>query len=545
MKDTIGDSLLNSRSFGRKLFKSSLGEGTSMSIAFGPATKGSLGIYYDRWRALHEHIDKLRDSYEKYPNPFPRRNAILNLLKSLQVFSKGQFEFFYRGFDPAAQPAAPANHLRLQVWDAFPPEDVLTGILLQVQNDLDLIQRAATQRIFGDKNARDTLDYADQLAWLALQPAIDAGVIDEPTIVLTHFQKSAEFYTIPYANVALIAIPFTCTSRSTCSDFLSIPHEVGHYVYRHPTQAIQDALNGLRLAPPVDPQYQGWVKAIFEEMCADIYGCLVAGPVMALDFQGLSLANSQADFQGGDGEHPNPALRPLVYCEVLASPLVDNLVKGNWKTVSEKLARGWNQQLLMRHLDTFVLKGSSSAAQPASQPAAQPTVLAARPYVVGRLLNISNAAAADSVPSPLAKVIRGVVDKMLAQVQAFIQKDPNKAKTILTGWTKVDENTDPDKLLDDFCDNFDKLLALPKKPLPPDPDPLDVRSWKEWLGDKNDKIAAWNHNDPLPSGEVKNPDLMEPNTWGYILYANGWTVSGPSGDNAGHPSGDNAGHPEV
>src|SRR5579859_358537 len=281
-------------------------------------TDGPLGIYYDRWKALDALIGEAWGHYIGLPY-FDRKDTILNLLASLRAFARGQFEFFYYGFDPGAFPQLTAPWPRLQTWDEFPPEDVLTGILLQVGHDLELIQRAATQRIAGGNIARDTLTRADTLAWYAMQPAIERKVIEKPTTVLTHFDKSAEFYNIPYAPIALIAIPFTCTAQNTHQDYLAIPHEVGHYVYRHPTEQVKRDFEALRSSTDIDPEYRGWVKTVFEELCADIYGCLVAGPVMARDFEDVSLANSQTDFRDGDGQHPNAALRPLIYCKVLAN----------------------------------------------------------------------------------------------------------------------------------------------------------------------------------------------------------------------------------
>ena len=61
----------------------------------------------------------------------------------------------------------------------------------------------------------------------------------------------------------------------------------------------------LGTAPDVRP----WLEEIF----ADVYGCLVAGPVMDIDFQDLQLNRSMGEFTEDDGEHPIPILRPEVY----------------------------------------------------------------------------------------------------------------------------------------------------------------------------------------------------------------------------------------
>jgi hypothetical protein len=512
-------------------------------------TKGPLGVYYDRWNALDKLIATLYESYESH-GKFPRQQMVLHLLNNLRAFGKGQFEFFYFGFD-YNNPKRPKQSPRLQMWDEFPPEDVLSGVLDQIGHDLDLIQKAATQRILADKNVRDTLANADKLAWRALQPAIDYGVIAQPATVLTHFQKSAEFYSIPYANIAIIAIPFTCTSKEPSQDYLAIPHEVGHYVYRHPTNQARMDLRALRLAPPVDAVYQPWIKEIFEEMCADIYGCLIAGPVMALDFESLSLANSQADFRGNDGEHPNAALRPLIYCEVLGSPAVNELTIGDWQRVAQKLSDRWKRQLVQRHIGDFVIQ--------TSRPEGQNTLIAARLHTVDEAFNGAARTESDAGQGPLAKVIHQILEKMLQQLLEYVRTtNPEKANNILEGWAgTVESDTDPDKLLEGYKKNFAKLLDLQQqKPVPPDPKPSSVKSWRSWLKQRNSKIPdaytsqlwcdwlsgasprfkdGWPTTELVACGEAKDPDKMVPGSWGYILYADGWTTGGPSGSEHGIP----------
>ena len=159
---------------------------------------------------------------------------IIQLLKCLQAFAAGQFQFFYYGFRPAAGIAEgdcnPGERMDgdpiLEEWDEFPPEDILTAIIEQTSHDLALIQRAADQRMSSSPRMRETLADADKLAMVALRPAWQYGIIDKPDAVLTYFEKAAEFYNIPYAKVALISIPLT--AATVRQDLLAIPHEAGH-----------------------------------------------------------------------------------------------------------------------------------------------------------------------------------------------------------------------------------------------------------------------------------------------------------------------------
>jgi hypothetical protein len=60
-----------------------------------------------------------------------------------------------------------------------------------------------------------------------------------------------------------------------------------------------------------------WFTAWLEEIFADVYGCLVAGPVIALESQALNIEDTQAAFLADDGEHPVGVLRPFIYLSVL------------------------------------------------------------------------------------------------------------------------------------------------------------------------------------------------------------------------------------
>ena len=525
------------------------------------ASEGPLMIYYDRWSALNALITSSIDRYDAVAD-LPRMETILNLLKSLQAFAKGQFDFFYYGFDYAAKPprAEKDRGPLLQHWDEFPTQDVLTGILLQIGNDLELIQRAADQRIWAAQqkaleksDVQDALENADKLAWLALQPAIFYKVIEPPTTVLTYFQKSAEFYSIPYAKVAIIAIPFTCVTKATYQDYLAIPHEVGHYVYRNPTVPVKADMDKLRLSPPVDPVYQRWVKSVFEEMCADIYGCLIGGPVMALDFAGLSLDNSQSDFTISDGQHPNPALRPLIYCEVLAHSVVDQLADGAWHKMGGLLYDHWKRQLDRLHVSDFVIKTSELngqdqliKAQPHDIATAMPdrsaTISEAQPNSLAAVVPSDTAAAVpnrttttEAQPTSLADLVPKIMAAMLKQLSTFIAKGDLMDRW--PGWAgMIDSDNVPGELLQMYHKNFDEKLTKGDKYKPPEAKLPEEDLWRKWAVAKNNILKQWPPKEEILSGEVKDQDKMKPNSWGYILFADGWTTGGPSDTNAGHPA---------
>jgi hypothetical protein len=128
-------------------------------------------------------------------------------------------------------------------------------------------------------------------------------------------------------------------------DFLAVPHEIGHYVFRFgrmpesarnialdlpPEAKIADSAYLFRAIPGraalaelnIPPFIQRWAEEIF----ADMYGCRVAGPFITLDFQDLLLGNYTLEgfSREDDGDHPLPALRPEIYHLTLDSESIPN-----------------------------------------------------------------------------------------------------------------------------------------------------------------------------------------------------------------------------
>ncbi len=498
-----------------------------------PAATGTpdLQIYYEQWKAVDAYITALADRYALLN--FPRKSTILYLLKSLQAFAAGQFNFFYHGFD-GDDSKHPGPHPALKPNEEFPAQDILTAIIDQIGHDVELIQRAADQRILGnDKdNIRRTLANADRLAWNAVKPAVDYAVVEEATTVLTYFQKSSAFYRIPYAQVALISIPFTCTSTDTHRDFLAIPHEVGHYVFRHSINEARDTRdNLLKSFESNHHDYKGWIKGIFEETFADIYGCLIAGPVMALDIQELALATSEKEFVNGDGKHPNPVLRPYIYADVLQNDKVYELTKSDcdWRPIGQELAALWDNTLKNRGgKSKFAISRISE-----STDGSQVTI-----YIDHH--EIETARHQGPLEATINAVAEAIIDRVLSYIN--VHKPANQSDD-WTGWSgKITGRTGD--LYDEYEKNFDHLLAKVKL-LPPEADPDSVPAstedqdgttqlWRDWV---NDKLQdGWPPKGLMVSGEVTDPDKMHDGdgTWGCILHADGWTTGGPDND-VGHP----------
>ncbi|MBW7883988.1 MAG: hypothetical protein H3C34_15370 [Caldilineaceae bacterium] len=199
------------------------------------------------------------------------------------------------------------------------------AILDQIGRDLEVILRALQQRLpplasDGDEIVT-RLQMADNLAYAALQPALDAGLV-EPAAPVSYFQKSNSIRVIPYARVALVGVPFSAIALT--NDMLAIPHEVGHYIFWH-APLTRASLSGSLLR-----HVQGlpsWIQAWTEEIFSDIYGCLVAGPLMAVSAQDMFSGVPIEYFIRDDGEHPVSAARAYIFASVLDTVGMPKLAK--------------------------------------------------------------------------------------------------------------------------------------------------------------------------------------------------------------------------
>ncbi len=265
-------------------------------------------VWVERFDILERRIIALRDS-SKNAASFSRQDILSNVVDCFRNFAAGQFKFFSEGF---------ANG-RLEPSDQYPPEYALTVTLEQIGFDLEALEWAINQRQSGSDEMLWALDVADKLASEALKPAVSGFGLGGVSVV-TYFQKFAEIRMIPYASVALIGIPFTCVPLAysggtpVIRDYLAIPHEVAHFIYW------RGRVGESSLPQYLDKQVNGkleWGKNWLEEIFADVYGCLVAGPVLAKIFQDLQLSYSQDRFIKDDNEHPSPIIRPDIYTKVL------------------------------------------------------------------------------------------------------------------------------------------------------------------------------------------------------------------------------------
>lgn len=303
-----------------------------------------LTVWKNRWQGMHASMGHWLQAAKRDAH-VERQDTLVSLFASLQAFGQSQLEFFLDGISEDSS-------YRLEPSLEHPWEYALGVTLDQIGYDMDVITRAYYQRgkQVGNADAlRQALTHADKLAHAALEPALGQQLVDSNATALTYFQKAVNVRLIPYAAVVMVGIPFSAVSSGR--DLLMIPHEVGHYVFRegraragrYAAVRLAAALYNRTLQPPA------WLMPWLEEIFADIYGCLIGGPVMALSSQDLVLQSTLTDFTIDDGDHPVAALRPEIYLTVLE-------LMGDYPQAVAKLRARWAACLAARgNPDAFCL----------------------------------------------------------------------------------------------------------------------------------------------------------------------------------------------
>ncbi len=446
-------------------------------------------IWENRWKALD---DAIQDVLSTFPTEKTAWEITLeSALKCLKAFGKTQFDFFHDGF----------NNNTLVQSPKYRAEHALRNTLDQIAFDLSALQRARYQRSnLATDTERKALELADKLAYKALKPVIDGGLLGDlkDTAVITYFKKASSVRVVPYAPLALIGIPYTCLDpANNARDFLAIPHEIGHYVFWHAkTKNGSVPLNAwLRSQVPTEP---AWRFAWLEEIFADVYGTLIAGPVIAADFQ--ELLSDNLDFDEDDGRHPVAALRPHIYTDTLSK-------FDSFQIAAYGLEEQWKKRLKKR--------GSKKAFQPKG---ATPD---------------TKSIPIEKAREKLAEVIELIVDDILGDVTSNIEAN---------AWSGNLSN--PETLFQNF---HNAHLADPGPTAAPSllPPTLVARD-KTTASSTSASVMAASVNIPRPLdwevGETTthwlkffslaqaNGVKLMPTTWSALLDGGGWAAGGPETD---------------
>lgn len=246
-----------------------------------------------------------------------------------------------------------------QTAQPHPPLSLIQACYQHLANDFEILQRAFLQRqpsvdIDGKQVAgvlAKELVITDKLASKALAPF--AHLLAHPDI-LTFFSQETHIRHLPFSDQIIlvglshgrISITYNESNRSDkhehgrkplpAFELLAIPHEIGHYIYHHAkldgTDAEHNAIKATLFVDLSqqfrDSSYLHWCEEIF----ADLFGCVVAGPLLVFSMQALLAASDQASLWQDDGEHPTAVVRPYILSEmlrVLASKECELALKSN------------------------------------------------------------------------------------------------------------------------------------------------------------------------------------------------------------------------
>ncbi|MCB0047014.1 MAG: hypothetical protein KDD92_16440 [Caldilineaceae bacterium] len=244
-----------------------------------------------------------------------------------------------------------------------------------VATDHAIIRQATIQRQWNAAEDGVNLSAAellktDKLAVKAVMPfrkllANDADGGDAPAVItyqsentyihLTPYAKQFILIGVSYDRVPPAAVAFahkTLLGKDFYAyEIMAIPHEAGHYIYQHGKR------NGQGF-PELSRQFQGnpyyhWCEEIF----ADVYGCVVAGPLAAISMQAMLMSIDRDRAWQDDEQHPTPVLRIYLFAEILR--VLNELMPDRYAfkdgadkiDVTDQLDRDWTEILRVWRYD--------------------------------------------------------------------------------------------------------------------------------------------------------------------------------------------------
>ena len=226
-----------------------------------------------------------------------------------------------------------------------------------------------------------------------------------------------------------------------------------------------------------------------EEILSDVYGCLIAGPVIGLSSQDLALQFSFRGFARHDGVHPVPFLRPYVYIKTLEKmaccPNSVEKLRARWQEKLEERKQQYSQDPDGTYLKVF---------KPA--PCDDPIGL-------------------DQVCDAMGEVV-DVVHRLLR---------PEK----WSSFTRWSDDIQVDKPIETLYTIFESNDVTPagqnlRKPQRTTEQSGLPGSYNDWLTAMGIETTT---SQPIEPGKIEDI-YEEPNgTWKPVLFANGWTTRFP------------------
>lgn len=237
--------------------------------------------------------------------------------------------------------------------------------------DHEIIQQATIQRrwnqyqdgsYYMSEQALELL-IIDKLAIKAIAPFqhLLPGSTDRMSVI-TYLSEKTHIHRLPYTDrVILIGVSYdrvpsaasltntpglAGTQYSTAFELMAIPHEIGHYIYNYGHFEDGTACHEVSKRFAENNPYYQWCEEIF----ADLYGCIVAGPLSVLGMQALLASINKDRAWKDDEEHPTPVLRVFILAEILRvlhelesriAPHRDEQKRAQVEELARKLDQDW------------------------------------------------------------------------------------------------------------------------------------------------------------------------------------------------------------
>ncbi|MCB0035455.1 MAG: hypothetical protein KDE51_15590, partial [Anaerolineales bacterium] len=284
---------------------------------------------------------------------------------------------------------------KLDAVQIVPPIHRIRECFQQFTIDFEIVESAIQQRrwvtseeVSGNLQA-ESLVVTDKLAAMSLAP-FQHLLSDDPNsksfeiVPITYFSKTIHIRQLPYTDQFILVgltydltLPVGDTEQRPFPPFelMAIPHEIGHFMFHHAKLNVMEVVKSLvsqesdgletdmsavaaslkdllkqdsrleqvtfaeisQLLFAENPYYH-WCEEIF----ADLYGCIVAGPFTALGLQALLATGDKERILLDDEDHPTPILRPFFLSEMLRELSRQKPHSHNFEDIATLLDANWN-----------------------------------------------------------------------------------------------------------------------------------------------------------------------------------------------------------
>ncbi|MEM7532123.1 MAG: hypothetical protein AAF639_08105 [Chloroflexota bacterium] len=239
-----------------------------------------------------------------------------------------------------------------------------------IETDQEIIRQATRQRrwnlgLEGNYLSASEVELLilDKLAIRAVAPfehlLLDSRDVEDNLnlVIITYLSKRTHIHIMPYTKqfmligVSADRVPPAASifegkgflgENFHTFELMAIPHEVGHHIYQY--GKLTDGTTFPEISEKFeDSPYYRWC----EELFADVYGCIVAGPFAAISMEALLMSIDRDRVWKDDEDHPTPVLRVFIFAEILRRLQKIRPNRYAFPKVTKKLDSDWSQILAL------------------------------------------------------------------------------------------------------------------------------------------------------------------------------------------------------